>query len=53
MKKAFKLLKWILGIAVVGVLMHQVITLVLPEGRKTKSDDEVYPIEKIGFMILI
>ena len=45
MKKAFKLLKWILVIAVVGVIMHQVITLVLPEGRKTKSDDEVYPIE--------
>lgn len=46
MKKAFKLLKWILLLAVVGVLMHQVITLVWPEGRKSKSDDEVYPIEK-------
>lgn len=45
MKKAFKLLKWILVLAIVGVLMHQVITLVLPEGRKTKNDDEVYPIE--------
>ena len=45
MKKTFKLLKWILVLAVVGVLMHQVITLVLPEGRKTKNDDEVYPIE--------
>lgn len=46
MKKAFKLLKWILLLAVVGVLMHQVITLVWPEGRKAKSDDEVYPIER-------
>lgn len=45
MKKAFKLLKWILVLVVVGVLLHQVITLVLPEGRKAKSDDEVYPIE--------
>ena len=25
--------------------MHQVITLVWPEGRKTKSDDEVYLVE--------
>lgn len=25
--------------------MHQLITLVLPEGRKTKNADEVYPIE--------
>ncbi|MBP3352452.1 MAG: hypothetical protein J6L65_08645 [Lachnospiraceae bacterium] len=46
MKKTFKLLKWILLLAVVGVLMHQVITLVWPEGRKAKSDDEVYPIER-------
>lgn len=45
MKKAFKLLKWILLLAVVGVLLHQVITLVWPEGRKAKSDAEVYPIE--------
>ena len=45
MKKAFKLLKWILVLAIIGVLMHQVITLVWPEGRKAKSDDEVYPIE--------
>lgn len=45
MKKTFKLMKWILMLAVAGVFMHQVITLVLPEGRKTKSDDEVYPIE--------
>ena len=44
MKKTFKLLKWILLLAVMGVLMHQVITLVWPEGRKAKSDDEVYPI---------
>ena len=45
MKKAFKLLKWILVLAVVGVLIQQVITLVLPEGRKTKNDDEVYQME--------
>ena len=46
MKKAFKLLKWILLLAVIGIIMHQVITLVLPEGRKAKSDTEVYPIER-------
>ncbi|MGN0402885.1 MAG: hypothetical protein ACI4HQ_11615 [Acetatifactor sp.] len=45
MKKAFKLLKWILVLAVAGVLIQQLITLVLPEGRKTKNDDEVYQIE--------
>ena len=45
MKKVLKLLKWIFLLAVVGVLLHQVITLVWPEGRKAKSDDEVYPIE--------
>lgn len=32
-------------LAVVGVLIQQVITLVLPEGRKTRQDDEVYQME--------
>lgn len=45
MKKAFKLLKWIFVLAVAGVLIQQVITLVLPEGRKAKNDDEVYQME--------
>lgn len=45
MKKAFKILKWVWLLAVVGVLLHQVITLFLPEGRKAKSDAEVYPVE--------
>ena len=45
MKKVFKLLKWILVLAVAGILLHQMITLVLPEGRKAKSETEVYPIE--------
>ena len=45
MKKTLRVLEIAFGIVVVVLLLHQIVNLVLPEGRKAENDNEVYHME--------